>query len=101
MKEIHGFENLLAERQRLPECGWIFVDEDLDRNSIEALEHAIFYVPENEDDEFYGEDNLAAWLECPIFLGVLDVREGTLVELSSRQAMEAALHYLKFDDFLE
>lgn len=101
MKEIKGFENLLAQRAQLPKVGWIFVDEDLDKNSATALEQAIFHIPENEDDEFFGEDNLATWLESPIFLGVLDVREKRLAQPSPQQYMEAALHYIKFDDFLE
>ncbi len=101
MKKIIGIQALLGERDTLPPTGWIFVDKDLDKTSLAALDSASFYLPEDEDDEFYGEDHLGTWLEAPTFRHVLALREKNLARPAAADYARAAIHYIEKDDFLE
>ncbi|KVS67656.1 hypothetical protein WK41_21970 [Burkholderia cepacia] len=85
----------------MPKVGWIFVDKGFNKSSAKALMSATFYIPEDEDDEFYGEDNLATWLEAPIFHSVLDVRAKNVKNPTTEDFANAAVYYLENDDFLE
>jgi hypothetical protein len=62
---------------------------------------AAFHIPEDEDDEFYGEDNLATWLEVPTFLSVLALRAKNIKDPTADDVAHAAIYYLENDDFLE
>ena len=101
MKKLVGFERLLAECNALPHVGWIFVDRGFDKASVQRLLTATFYVPENDDDEFFGEDYLTTWIEAPTFQQVIRVRNRSLSEPDVGLYAEAAIHYLEADDFLE
>ncbi|AKM03257.1 hypothetical protein [Burkholderia pyrrocinia] len=101
MKLVNGLKALILERQNLPKVGWIFVEKGFNKNSADALMIATFQIPEDEDDEFYGEDHLASWLEVPTFLAVLDLRAKNLKDPTTEDFANAAIHYLKNDDFLE
>jgi hypothetical protein len=101
MKTLIGLKSLIAERNALPQVGWIFVERGFDKASIEALINAQFYIPENDDDEFFGEDNLATWMEAPIFVRVLRLRNKSIPTPTLEQYANAAIHYLEKDDFLE
>ncbi|KFL54102.1 hypothetical protein JM78_11385 [Burkholderia pyrrocinia] len=101
MKAVNGLEALISARRDLPKVGWIFVSKGFNKTSADALMIATFYIPEDEDDEFYGEDHLASWLEVPIFLAVLDIRAKSLKDPTTQDFASAAIHYLKNDDFLE
>ena len=99
MKKISGFAELLSWKEKLPDVGWIFVDKGSMPDSIEALKGAMFYLPEDDDDEFFGEDNLKTWLEAPIFRSILEIREKATGKPSLEQYMEAAIHYREYDDY--
>lgn len=101
MRVVKGLQGLIDGKADLPKVGWIFVDKEFDKTSAISLKNATFHVPEDEDDEFFGEDNLATWLEAPTFLAVLELREKNLKAPSLDQYAEAAIHYLERDDFLE
>jgi hypothetical protein len=85
----------------LPKVGWIFVENGFDKTSVEALLAADFNIPENEDDEFYGEDNLLTWLEIPTFLDVIEIREKNMANPTADAIAIAAIYYLENDNFLE
>jgi hypothetical protein len=101
MKTYEGLAALIAARSQLPAAGWIFVEVGSQNNAANELLRMKFYVPENDDDEFFGEDNLATWLETGIFKDVLQLREKRLTQPSVGQYAEAAVHYRTHDDFLE
>jgi hypothetical protein len=101
MKQYVGIQTLISARASLPHVGWIFVENDFDRDSADSLFAGNFFVPENEDDEFYGEDNLTTWLESPTFKDILEVREKTIAAPTLEQYGAAILHYLREDDFLD
>ncbi|CAI8695425.1 hypothetical protein BTK96_000340 [Burkholderia pyrrocinia] len=101
MKTVSGLEALISARRDLPKVGWIFVNKGLNKASADALVAATFHIPEDEDDEFYGEDHLASWLEVPIFLAILDVRAKNIKDPAAGDFANAAIYYLKNDDFLE
>ena len=101
MKTIKGLSALISAKKELPKVGWVFVDRGFDKTSANALLDAAFHIPEDEDDEFYGEDHLSTWLEIPTFLAILEVREKRLKNLTADDAARAAVYYLENDDFLE
>jgi hypothetical protein len=101
MKTYEGLTKLITARNQLPPTGWIFVDTGIPRDDASKLTAMKFYVPENDDDEFYGEDNLATWLEVGTFKSVLELREKNLAQPTVAQYAEAAVHYRVYDDFLE
>ncbi|QRR07824.1 hypothetical protein FPJ27_16435 [Burkholderia sp. MS455] len=101
MKIVNGLNALIFARSGLPKVGWIFVDKGFNKSSVDALMTATFQISEDEDDEFYGEDHLASWLEVPTFLAVLDVCGKNLKDPTIEDFANAAIHYLKSDDFLE
>ncbi len=101
MRTITGIQSLAAARDSLPTTGWIFVDRDFDKDDAQGLLTARFQIAENEDEEFWGEDHLATWLEAPTFLAVLTLREKNLKAPTATDHAEAAIHYLRKDDFLE
>lgn len=96
-----GLASLIAARYQLPPTGWIFVDPGAPKDSATGLLAVEFYVAENDGEEFYGEDNLATWLETGTFKGVLELREKRLSQPTIDQYAEAAVHYRLNDDFLE
>jgi hypothetical protein len=101
MKEYSGFAALIADRHTLPDPAWIFVDKATNTEDAESLRNATYYVPENDDDEFDGEERLSTVVECPILLDILELREKNLPNPSLDQYLEALTHYLEYDDFLE
>lgn len=101
LKAVSGLTALIFARSDLPKIGWIFVDKGFNKKSADALMTAIFHIPEDEDDEFYGEDHLTSWLEVPTFLAVLNVRAKNLKYPTTRDFANAAIYYLENDDFLE
>jgi len=101
MKKIIGIKNLLENKSSLPKTGWIFIDHNLDTEDADILKNAAFYIPENEDDEFDGEETLSTLVETPIFLAILANRERNVDRATDQQYLEALIHYLKYDDFLE
>jgi hypothetical protein len=101
MKKIFGLKALLAERHNFPKSSWIFIENRSDINSIDALLVAGFSIPENEDDEFYGEDNLVTWLEVATFLDVIELREKNMKNPTPEAIANAAIYYIENDDFLE
>lgn len=101
MKVFHGLKALIAARHQLPPTGWIFVDLGVAADNAIALQLLKFSVPENDEDEFFGEDHLSAWLEMGTFKGVLELREKNLARPTVAQYAEAAVHYRVHDDFLE
>ena len=101
MKTVKGLQALIAGKQDLPKVGWIFVAKGFDKASADALIGAAFQIPEDEDDEFYGEDHLATWLEVPTFLAVLELREKHLKDPTVEDVANAAVYYIENDDFLE
>ncbi|WP_322049611.1 hypothetical protein [Paraburkholderia sp. J67] len=101
MNTLQGLQALITEKQGLPKVGWIFVDKNFDKTSAVALLGAVFHIPENEDDEFYGEDYLASWLEIPTFLAVIELRGKQLKDPNVEDIANAAVYYLENDDFLE
>jgi hypothetical protein len=101
VKTLIGLPALIAAKQDLPRVGWIFVDKGFDKTSPGALMSAAFHIPEDEDDEFYGEDNLATWLEVPTFLSVLALRAKNIKDPTADDVAHAAIYYLENDDFLE
>jgi hypothetical protein len=101
MKTLVGLKKLIVERDTLPQVGWIFVERGYNKVSMEALMNAQFYIPENDDDEFFGEDNLATWMEVPIFVQVLRLRDKNIPSPTLEQYANAAIHYLESDDFIE
>lgn len=101
MKVFDGLAALIAARNQLPPTGWIFVDANAPRDDAAELPTMNFHVPENDDDAFHGEDNLATWLEIGTFKGVLELREKNIGRPTLAQYAEAAVHYRQHDDFLE
>lgn len=101
MRTYEGLAALIAARNQLPPTGWIFVDTGVAKDDAATLTAVKFYVPENDDDEFYGEDNLVAWLEVGTFKGVLELREKNIAQPTLSQYADAAVHYRVHDDFLE
>ncbi len=101
MKTVVGLKALIEMRNSLPNVGWIFVDTEVDKTSLSSTLQAKFYIPENDEDEFFGEDNLMTWLEAPTFSDILTLRDKNMKMPTVEQYGEAALHYLKMDDFLE
>jgi hypothetical protein len=101
MKEIFGLNALIEMRTSLPQVGWIFVDPSLDKTSLNHTLKAKFYVSENEEDDFFGEDNLMTWLEVPTFEDVLTLREKNIRSPTTEQYAQAAIHYIEMDDFLD
>jgi len=101
MKTVEGLQALIAAKQDLSQVGWIFVDKDFDKTSANALMAAQFYVSENDDDDFYGENHLATWMEAPTFLDIFDVRTMQLKDPTVMDIAIAAVYYLEKDAFLE
>lgn len=101
MKEYSGFTELFANRGHLPDPGWIFVDPGTSADSIESLRSATFYVPENDEDEFDGEERVQTLVEAPTFQDVVTLRAKNLPDATADQFLEALVHYLEYDDFLE
>jgi len=101
MRNIIGIKNLLENKLSLPKTGWIFTDNNVDSENPDILKIAVFYIPENEDDEFDGEDTLSTLVETPIFLAICANREKNLESPTDQQYIEALIHYLKYDDFIE
>lgn len=101
MKAVSGLKALIFARSDLPKVGWIFVDKGFNKNSADALMTAAFHIPEDEDDEFYGEDHLTSWLEVPTFIAILNVRAKNFKDPTTRDFANAAIYYLENDDFLE
>lgn len=75
MKKLNDFEQLVASKNFLPKTGWIFVDKNVDTGDPKVLSNTTFYIPENEDDEFDGEEMLSTVIEAPTFLAILKNRE--------------------------
>jgi len=101
MKQYIGFTKLFADRGNPPDPGWIFVDPGTDDNNIDTLRSATFYVPENDEDEFDGEERLQTLVEAPTFQDIIALRAKNSPTATADQFLEALVHYLVHDDFLE
>jgi hypothetical protein len=70
MHKYNGFAALLASVEELPDCGWIFVDKSIDRQSEMGLRNASYYVCVDDNEEIKLEDTKNTFLESPTFIGI-------------------------------
>ncbi|MTK64651.1 MAG: hypothetical protein F8N15_09035 [Methanobacterium sp.] len=101
MKTAKGLRKLIEIKNNLPKVGWIFVDRNFDKTYRDPLMGVNFYIPEDDDDEFYGEDHLSTWLEIPTFLAIFEICEKRPKKPTVEDVAHAVFYYLENDDFLE
>lgn len=101
MKEFIGFAGLLANIDKLPIVGWVFVDTQVDRASYEALKSAVFYVAEDDIEEIFFEKSKQTFIECPIFMDIKSVVDQSPIKPDLQAYLEAIVYYIENDDFLE
>jgi len=101
MKEFIGFAGLLANIDKLPIVGWVFVNTQVDRASYEALRSTVFYVAEDDMEEIYFEKSKQTFIECPIFTDIKFVVDRSPIKPDLQAYLEATIYYIENDDFLE
>ena len=99
MKVYKSFADLLANVDRLPNVGWLFVDSTIDKASKGSVSSAAFYVAEDDEEEIIFEKSKRTFVECPTMLDIKAIVDKRVVKPDLDAYLEAALYYLENDDF--
>ncbi|AKH62252.1 hypothetical protein GPY51_15640 [Photorhabdus laumondii subsp. laumondii] len=101
MKTISGFDQLLSLYKQLPDVGWIYIDKDFDTESTQDILNKNYYLAENDDEEFDMDETHGTFLECPMFADIIDNKLEHNPNAIKEDLIEAVIHYLVYDDFLD
>jgi hypothetical protein len=98
MRRIDGIARLIAELQTPEANGWIFTAERSDRETIEKIVAATFFLAEDDEEEIDMEDDFPTFLEIRIFESVIEL-EARAGRTTPHDIAAGCLHYLVMDTF--
>ncbi|MEJ5113597.1 DUF7716 domain-containing protein [Erwinia billingiae] len=101
MRVIKGIDTLLKEYKALPDTGWLFIDEDFDVVSKNDILNKNYYLAQDDDEEEEMEDSHSTFLESPTFKDIVVNKLNHNPKATRDEIIEAIVHYLENDEFLD
>ncbi|QEW33691.1 hypothetical protein D0N50_19260 [Erwinia billingiae] len=98
---ISGFDNLLKKYKELPDVGWLYVESSFDNESKKDILNGNYFLAETEDEEMDFEENYGTFLEAPIFTAIIEKKFENSTNPTKDDLLDATVHYLEYDDFLD
>lgn len=98
---INGFDELLTKRDEIPDVGWLYVEESFDLKSKKDINQGKYFIAQDEDEEIDLEENYGTFLEAPIFKAIVENKLEHHPDSGKDDFLNAVVHYLENDDFLD
>lgn len=101
MKTYHGLGELLLNKEKLADVGWLFIEKSFNSVSRNDILNRNFFFAENDDEEIGAERRYKTWLESPTFLDILDVVQEKNPAFTTNELIEAIVYYIEHDAFMD
>lgn len=98
---INGFDELLTKRDEIPDVGWLYVKESFDLESKKDINEGKYFIAQDEDEEIDLEEHYGTFLEAPIFKAIVENKLEHHPDSDRDDFLNAVVHYLENDDFLD